>query len=999
MKVTKKFNAQVFFLGIIGIAFTQQPNGQIDDISELTTKFNVPFIMPDKVKLYADIYMPITKDCVMITIDSLPLIGKLNPPLKATVLPIGAQYIVYDSVIINGVKMPTSNPYKIPVIFTRTPYNKGDAQQVGAIAGLMGVAWILQDMRGRYQSEGVYLPMYSDSWRKDPYLYPGWKHPLDLTSTNDIHNGNYHEDGYWSYRWIMDALFRKYDLNQDGDSETIDKWFIPRIAMVGASALGNTQLQAAAAKKIDPSLPGLKSLTPIVATLEYHRSAGFHNGVFRHMLITGWLKGQFLDLDDDLMPVDTGINYLQNNIHTSKDYNLPNKFIVGEKAVDFWSSAKVKIRDGREMAIWYPNFPARGIMDGSFAPVDSNGESMWNGPFSRYTNLQVPTYHITGWWDIFIDGQLLTRDLQEKYAINDKIKSLQKIIVGPWAHQTIGTRSTGDMRFIDSAHDYRYPENVLDVMGKIYDQGDLDELQTFSFKDLLETETFAWPQYNLLYDSTEFYGEPKFELPQGRTWYNLGFWQILMPAYTYRTPRYKFLNFISGTGPLENFPIRIKSIWGSDDTVLIDLPPSGPLIPNIKPDTLGPYKPIDFTKIPPIRFYVIGPVKDGIPQNNNVGNYWFSATEFPLGNGVKDTILYLHAGGTLEWIPPTVDEGTRIYLYDPDDPPYTIGGNNMIVEIPQGGRKSQGQMNLADPNFAPYTMNRPDVLQYISPVLQDTLSIIGFPKFRIWCSSNPGEPGPTDTDFMIRILDVYPDGRELFVTEGVVNARAREYAKGIIKCMQYPYLPECHPDVKEDTTAPFSNIIANQIYEYYFMGLPIAYTFGKGHRIKILVSSANYPKYQPNPNIPVEDGDFFRRQPGDGTTYTYKGKTYSARKAIQRIYHSPQYPSQIILPFFTGNYILGVRENTSNATYDNFSSIEIFPNPAKDFVTISLPDANILSIEIYSYTGQRISKITSLSGSSITLNVSTLPEGFYLVKANSKYGKRTYTGKLIITTK
>src|SRR5690554_7379187 len=86
---------------------------------------------------------------------------------------------------------------------------------------------------------------------------------------------------------------------------------------------------------------------------------------------------------------------------------------------------------------------------------------------------------------------------------------------------------------------------------------------------------------------------------------------------------------------------------------------------------------------------------------------------------------------------------------------------------------------------------------------------------------------------MVRLLDVYPDGREMLITEGVVNAKSREYAKAIAQS-----------DTNE--TILLTNIDNDTYYHFEFNLLPLGHTFGKDHQIKFLLSSSNYPKYQSN---------------------------------------------------------------------------------------------------------------------------------------------------------
>ncbi len=71
------------------------------------------------------------------------------------------------------------------------------------------------------------------------------------------------------------------------------------------------------------------------------------------------------------------------------------------------------------------------------------------------------------------------------------------------------------------------------------------------------------------------------------------------------------------------------------------------------------------------------------------------------------------------------------------------------------------------------------------------------------------------------MIDVYPDGREFFVAEGAINARARDYVRSLV-------------GEGEDPNIPYSNINAKEVYEYEFELLPIAYTWGKGHKLKVL---------------------------------------------------------------------------------------------------------------------------------------------------------------------
>jgi putative CocE/NonD family hydrolase len=394
--------------------------------------------------------------------------------------------------------------------------------------------------------------------------------------------------------------------------------------------------------------------------------------------------------------------------------------------------------------------------------------------------------------------------------------------------------------------------------------------------------------------------------------------------------------------------------------------------------------------VPNVRMYVIGPNDDTDAANVNLGNYWLAADTFPLPEGrdwdaIQRTRYYLHKGGSLNQSAPTTDEGFTMFVHDPDDPIRTIGGANMIVRTPDGERNSQGQFNLKDPRYAPHTIDRPGVVAFETEVVQDSLCIVGFPTVTLFAKSNVGgtSTGLTDTDFHVRIVDVYPDGREYFVQDGCVNARARNYAKMLV---ERPW-EDSEPPYPGDNI-PFTNIEIGEIYEYTFKMLPVAYTFGHGHKVKILVSSSNYNRFQVNPNIPINDGEFFRRKPGDGRGYKFGGENAPVmmpRVAIQRIAFSPEHPSSITLPVMTKLYT-GVQDEPIAVEPDN--GMMIYPNPASDQVTVFMNNTDEQRLRVMDISGHLLFEESSFSDH-INLSVASLNSGIYLVElTNLRTGER-----------
>ncbi|MCB9034028.1 MAG: CocE/NonD family hydrolase [Chitinophagales bacterium] len=910
-------------------------NGTLDDLTDFAQRNQVPFKMPDGTILYTDIYLPILQDSLTFDFE-IPII---NQTVKLVVLQKGFQYLIYDS--ING--QPNPNPYQLPMILERTPYNKnGGDVDIGSAMSLLGYAAGVQDMRGRYTSQGAYLPLYSDSWKKTPYH--NYTHVLDVTDITDPRNGNNHEDGYNTVEFIKNQLTRKYDLNRDGIYDNTDLVFNGSIGTFGASALGYNQFQAAAAHKIDPTQPGLKCLFPIVGPLEFYKSTGFHNGCFRHMLVNGWLRGQIKDIDDDMIPYDQGID---DTLHSSVDYNMPNKFYAANKAIDHF----VTVQYEGYPAGYYPNSIGRKDMDGSKAMVDMYGEGSATGTYSRYTNMEVPSFQVAGWWDIFVDGTIETHNLL-RGNLSEK-RDMQKIVIGPWAHQTITSSTTGDKT---------YPDNIKDIT-KI----DIANFGTdLDLGGIVQSELISWFRYNLNYHGQNSVGEPKILIPKTNTWQKIipNVVDAKFPANDYKIPFTYLLNFLLAKDGLKQIPITVRLFGLLPIDLKIDIPKlDKPIIEGVSSSseiTGIPYQ--EFQDVPAVRMYVVG-ASDDDGSNSVAGNYWLSADTFPIPN-VTWKNMYLHNNGSLDFTAPTTDEGFGLYVHDPDDPVYTIGGGNMIVKTPQGDRDNQGQMNLADPRYAPYTMDRAGVLKYETEILTDSLSIVGFPKFKLWAKTNPGNAvgGLTDCDFYVRVVDVYPDGKELFVVEGGVNARAREFAKSIAIGA-------------ENDDAPFSNINAGELYEYYFQMYPIAYTFAKDHKIKILISSSNFPRFQSNANVPIEDGGFFRRQPSDGQTYTFKGIEYAPRTSVQRIAFSNVYPTHIELPVFgSTNLITGIKHNNTKANWE----VQLFPNPNDGLFSVLINKNGEYLANIYNSIGQKV--LTKNMNDQASFDISHLSSGQYYIE-------------------
>ncbi len=231
-----------------------------------------------------------------------------------------------------------------------------------------------------------------------------------------------------------------------------------------------------------------------------------------------------------------------------------------------------------------------------------------------------------------------------------------------------------------------------------------------------------------------------------------------------------------------------------------------------------------------VHYYVMGDPTD--PKAP--GNYWRHEDDWPPPS--KPTPFYFHPDGTLAEGKPPTGEDSKTYTYDPKNPVPNVGGQELGVPL---GPKDQRRVE-----------NRPDVLLFTSEVLREPLEVTGRLGARLFVSSDC-----PDTDFTVKLCDVYPDGRSMLVTDGILRAR---YHKSF---------------EKESFLEP------GRVYELNVDLWSTSLVFNKGHRIRVAVSSSNSPRFEANPNT----GRPFR---ADKET----------RVAKNTLHLSLKYPSRIVLP-------------------------------------------------------------------------------------------------------
>jgi hypothetical protein len=236
----------------------------------------------------------------------------------------------------------------------------------------------------------------------------------------------------------------------------------------------------------------------------------------------------------------------------------------------------------------------------------------------------------------------------------------------------------------------------------------------------------------------------------------------------------------------------------------------------------------------PVRIFIMG------------DNAWRDEQEFPLARA-RSTKYFLHstrganggAGDGMLSVQAPAAERQDSFEYDPRSPVPTIGGRLCCGEALPPGPFDQR------PNES-----RQDVLVFSTPPLDRAIEVTGFITAEIYAASSA-----PDTDFTALLVDIEPEGYARFLTDGIVRARYRNSTE------------------KADPIAP------GKIYKYTIDLWATSNVFKAGHRIRLNVSSSNFPRFNRNLNT---------GEPILGAT--------RMEKARQTIYHDAEHPSALILP-------------------------------------------------------------------------------------------------------
>jgi putative CocE/NonD family hydrolase len=242
----------------------------------------------------------------------------------------------------------------------------------------------------------------------------------------------------------------------------------------------------------------------------------------------------------------------------------------------------------------------------------------------------------------------------------------------------------------------------------------------------------------------------------------------------------------------------------------------------------------------------------------NHGGYWRNEPDWPLPE-TNFAPYYLQGDGSLSpQSPGSGNDQTTEFTYDPSDPVPTIGGGISAADdfLPAGGFDQRGRPDLFGAQDTLPLNVRGDVLTFQTAPLDGDLEVTGPITMHLWASSSA-----VDTDFTAKLIDVYPagenhpEGLAMNITDSIIRAR---YRNGW--------------DSSEMMTP-------GEAYELVFELFPTSNVFRKGHRIRLDISSSNWPRFDVNTNTGGPLG---------------RDRTYI--KAHQTIHHGQARASHIVLP-------------------------------------------------------------------------------------------------------
>ncbi len=306
-------------------------------------------------------------------------------------------------------------------------------------------------------------------------------------------------------------------------------------------------------------------------------------------------------------------------------------------------------------------------------------------------------------------------------------------------------------------------------------------------------------------------------------------------------------------------------------------------------------------------------------------NVWTSTQTWPP-TGVGNVTFYMHPDRTLNTTQPKNTNDSLTFVYDPNNPSPTIGGCTLRNDLDQGPYDQTTKVE-----------NRGDILVFSTPTLSKNVVLKGKVKVKLKVGSDK-----LDTDFSIRLTDVYPDGKSMLLNDQIFRMRFRN---GF-------------------TLSNVQMMSPGQVYDCVIEMPTTCITFLAGHKIRIDVSSSNYPKYNRNMN----NGN--NMYPGNSLD-----SLLNPVVATNIVYTNLNQASSVEFPLVNYSSLTNVFEG---------QAFDVYPNPATNAIQLSSSNFDVEGSE---YTICDVyGKIVNGGIVDESIDISALSSGIYTVSIKTEKG-------------
>jgi uncharacterized protein len=315
-------------------------------------------------------------------------------------------------------------------------------------------------------------------------------------------------------------------------------------------------------------------------------------------------------------------------------------------------------------------------------------------------------------------------------------------------------------------------------------------------------------------------------------------------------------------------------------------------------------------------------------QYYTMGSDNWSATPSWPPTGFTPVTLYMHTDTTMDLLMPSSSSGSISYNYDPNDPSPTVGGPTLRQDLDQGPFDQSDSVE-----------NRNDILTFTTAPLAQDATISGVITVHLEISSDK-----FDTDFCVRLCDVYPTGESMLINDGVYRMRFRNGFNA------------------SDT----ANMVPNQNYFVDIEFRNTSYTFLQGHRMRVDVSSSNYPRFNRNMNT----GQAMYPPP-----LTSAGDTLvNPQIANNTVYTNSVYASRVTFPAL--NWPNSITENSA-------PKFDVFPNPASNYIDVVCATNETCTYTLVDATGRVVREIKSNTNTT-RIQLDGIASGVYVLQMKTE---------------